>query len=60
MSAVRSWIIRCDGCGYTIDNGDLRNETAAEGRAQAKARGAHINLPGGRDICKDCWEEGKP
>ena len=59
MSATKSWTIHCDGCGENIGNSDLGDRTAAEGRYQAKLDGGHVNLPGGRDICADCWDEGK-
>jgi hypothetical protein len=58
MTAIKSWTIQCDGCGDSIGSGDLGDRTAAEGRYQAKADGAHVNLPGGRDICAGCWAEG--
>jgi hypothetical protein len=58
MSATRSWTIQCDGCGENLGSADLGNETAAEARRQAKFDGAHVNLPGGRDICEGCWEAG--
>lgn len=47
--------VDCDGCGSVLGGG----KTADQARTDAKAVGAHINLPGGRDICADCWERGE-
>jgi len=57
MSARKSWTINCDGCGDS-DGGDLGAETADERRRELRHDGWHINLPGGRDVCPDCWKDG--
>jgi hypothetical protein len=58
MSATKSWTINCDGCGENMGNSDLGDRTATQAREFAKHDGGHVNLPGGRDICEDCWEDG--
>lgn len=58
MTAIRSWTIQCDGCGDNLGRGDLSEQTAYEARSFAKSWGAHVNLPGGRDLCQVCWEDG--
>jgi hypothetical protein len=46
----------CDGCCALIDAG----KTAARVRAAAKAQGARVGLPGGRDLCASCAERPDP
>lgn len=58
MTATPSWTVNCDGCHENLGSGDLGDRTAAEARRLAKLDGAHVCLPGGRDICADCWDEG--
>lgn len=57
MSVRKSWTVWCDECKIS-DEGDLGAETAQERREELKREGWHINLPGGRDLCDECWAEG--
>lgn len=63
MSAWKSWTICCDHCSDS-DGGDLGAETAQERRDDISKREPdpayrwHCNLPGGRDVCGDCWARG--
>lgn len=59
MSVRKSWTTWCDHCEAVIGSSDLGSETAAEDRRVARHNGAHTGLPGGRDVCADCWGEGK-
>lgn len=53
--SIESTLI-CDGCGSLIDAG----RTAAKVRSAAKAQGARVGLPGGRDLCASCAERPPP
>lgn len=59
MSIRRSINLWCDHCGEIMDAGDLGNETAENARLEARMYGGHTGLPGGRDVCANCWGEGK-
>lgn len=59
MTFARSITLWCDSCGDTMDQGDLGTRTVDEARQFARACGAHVSLPGGRDICADCWAKGE-
>jgi len=58
MSATKSWTVHCDVCEENVGSADLGDRTAREAREQARRDGAHVGLPGGRDICETCWDNG--
>lgn len=60
MSIVKTTLVLCDGCDLPMDDGTHGNDrTAVDVRQYARQHGGHCGLPGGRDICEDCWDEGK-
>lgn len=59
MGWRRSITLFCDNCDDNIGSADLGDETVAQARDTARTDGHHVALPGGRDICADCWHVGE-
>jgi hypothetical protein len=59
MSAITTVYLNCDAEGDCFRSSDSAEHTAAATRQAARASGWHVSLPGGRDVCPDCWAEGK-
>ena len=55
MSLLRSYDVRCDECHDFLDD---PYGYAEDVRRAARTSGWHRTRDG-RDICPDCWEEGK-
>lgn len=59
MSVNRVTYVNCDGCGECLRPDSTPGYTAVDQRAEARAEGDMWHtLPGGRDICPHCWDEG--
>lgn len=58
MSVRRATLIECDCCDEIAHEYDLSCETASIARSNARSDGWHVNRPGGRDVCPECWEDG--
>ena len=58
MGVVKEWFLYCDCCEDSTAHGN--GHTTAQGlRKEVKSWSDwHMNLPGGRDICPDCWDRG--
>ena len=50
------YTIGCDGCGRVID---ASSRSAAAARESVRKMGGRVNLPGGKDLCNYCVDEGR-
>jgi deoxyinosine 3'endonuclease (endonuclease V) len=48
--------IICDGCGAVLAGG---GRSAANARRDVVSIGGRVNLPGGKDLCRQCISEGR-
>jgi hypothetical protein len=51
------YTIYCDGCGEVTE---ASTQSAAKAREGVRVMGGKVNLPGGKDLCKDCVADGTP